>query len=419
MGDGEKKRKIKPDTPVPATYDEIVEGVPDRDVTITTASRLLGVRSPQLKDVLRQHGSESVGQFITLEQIAKAYALLRPDLCILSDAHFTTDDGLEGLIRLITYLDEPVKRRDTSPINKILSGSAFDHVRELPEQTVQTVVSSPPYWGTRVYPENFTVNWSDGTTTPFGGEQTPEEYIRHTVEFFLLLSPVLKQSGTVWWNVGDIYNTRSPIRGGSLERMNAMSDGDGKTWTEYDARRYSSGHEFLKDKDLTLIPYRLAEALQRAGFWVRSIIIWQKENVVPESVNDRPTNACEVVLLVSNSEQYKFDEMQWRESDKIGGPNPDETENLRTVWTFRTATGDENHAAPFPIELPARCITLSTEPEDIVYDPFMGSGTTGVASRELNRNYIGSEIVDEYIRDAEERIGKTDAQTKTQLDDFV
>lgn len=409
MADEEQSdRVIKPQSSLPASREEILDGLPELSFNTSLAADLVGLRRTQFTDFVRDSLGEKIADRATLSQTAKAYAAFRPDDSFLTDSHFTSESALERLQELIEHVERVTSTDRTDPDdfqrNKVYQGSAFDHTETFPADIVQTVVTSPPYWGTRVYPESFGVEWTDGSTTPFGGEETPEQYISHTLEFFLRLRPILKDSATIWWNLGDVYNTRTQIRSDSLERMNAVRDGDEEKWTEKTAKRHSAGHEYLKDKDLTLIPYRLATALERTGFWVRSVIIWRKRNVVPETVADRPTTGHEVILLVSDSKQYKFDEQRWRNSTRVGQRSRSETENLRTVWEFKTAAGKEGHAAPFPLALPGRCITLGTDEGDLVYDPFMGSGTTAVAAKQLNRDYVGSEISDEYIDIIEERV---------------
>jgi DNA modification methylase len=420
------RREIKPRSKVPASYEEIVQDVPDRSIDTSIASNLAGMRSAHFKKVVREGFDEKISSTTSLQTVAKVFARARPSPSILSQQHFTTEEGQEGLLDLIDFV-ETRKAEDGSPAdlekNQILHGSAYDHFHELPTGSVQTVITSPPYWGMRVYSEEFDIQWSDGTEVAFGGESTPEDYIRHTIETFWKLRPLLTETGTIWWNVGDVYNTRTQIRADSLERMEAVKNGEEITWAERNAKRHSAGHEYLRDKDLTLIPYQIAKGLQRSGFWVRSVITWEKENVVPETVQDRPTVGHETILLVSKSKRYQFDEQAWRDSNNVGKRSREEPENLRTVWKFNTAPGKDAHGAPFPVDLPARCITLATDHGDVVYDPFLGSGTTAVAASKLGRPWIGSEIADKYIDIINERLKNetsTDLSTsESSLDRFM
>ncbi|WP_254273286.1 DNA-methyltransferase [Haloarcula marina] len=451
MTDDEIQREIKPHSPIPASREEIISDLPDRSVDSEIAANLVGMRRAHLKKVIREGLDETAASTISLQQLAEVYARMRPQPAVLCDSHFTTDDGLAGLTDLIDYLENPNGNRwDENKFgpNKVHQGSAVDHIEMFPEESVQTVITSPPYWGMRVYSEAFNVSWSDGTDIAFGGESTPEEYIRHTLEFLLRMRPILKETGTIWWNVGDVYNTRTEIRETSLERMTAMATNEERTWADLNAKRHSAGHEYLKDKDLTLIPYQIGKGLQRCGFYVRSVIVWRKQNVVPETVGDRPTVGHEVILLISKSKRYKFNESRWRDfrDKRLGARSQFENENLRTVWDFESqeseetsevnngeitdepdtrpiwemppAKGEYQHAAPFPVELPGRCIMLSTEAKssDLVYDPFLGSGTTAVAATKTNRPWVGSEISEEYKKIIENRL---DSQTDEDWDTYT
>lgn len=420
------RREIKPQSEIPASSEEIVEGVPDRSLDTSLASNLAGMRNAHFKDVVREGFDETISSTTSLQTVARVYARARPSPSILSQKHFTTEEGLLGLLDLIEFVEgrsEGTSQKESLEENQVLHGSAYDHIHELPTESIQTIITSPPYWGMRVYSEEFDIEWSDGTKCAFGGESTPEDYIRHTIETFWKLRPLLTDTGTIWWNVGDVYNTRTQIRADSLERMEAVKNGEEITWAERNAKRHSAGHEYLKDKDLTLIPYQIAKGLQRSGFWVRSIITWQKENVVPETVGDRPTVGHETVLLVSKSKRYQFDEQAWRDSNSVGQRSREEPENLRTVWKFNTAPGKDAHGAPFPVDLPARCITLATDHGDVVYDPFLGSGTTAVAASKLGRPWIGSEIADKYIDITHERLenetSAVQSTSESSLDQFI
>lgn len=405
MSEEEITREIKPRSEIPASHEAITSDIPDRTLSTSLASDLVGMRRAHFKEVVREALDESIGSTATLQQVADVYSISRPEPSVLTQRHFTTDEGLDGLLSLVEYLEsDGDDRADSLDANAVYQGSCLDHFGEFPEESVQTVITSPPYWGMRVYSKEFNVEWSDGTVGPFGGESTPEQYVRNTLELFMRMRPILNETGTIWWNVGDVYNTRTQIRTDSLERMEAVKNGEEITWAERSAKRHSAGHEYLKDKDLTLIPYRIAEGLERCGFYVRSVIVWQKENVVPETVSDRPTVGHEVILLVSKSKRYKFDEQAWRDSEGVGSRSAKEPENLRTVWEFNSAPGNDAHGAPFPVELPARCLTLTAEGDDVVYDPFMGSGTTAVAASKLGRPWVGSEIAEEYIEITEERL---------------
>jgi len=296
-------------------------------------------------------------------------------------------------------------------IDTIMSGSCLDVIRSMPDACIQTVVTSPPYWGVRRYIDDQTTTWADGTTVALGQEKWPEDYVRHTLEILGELRRVLKKDGVVYWNVGDTYMTRSHVRAGSLERLDALEGRRKKeSWKDYPVRRYSAGHPYLKDKDLTLVPFQVALGAQRLGWWVRSVIVWSKDNTLPESVKDRPTSSHEYIFMLAQDRFYKYDPIAATEdqvSDWSLEDRPAARRNIRSVWHFGTSVGHGNHVAAFPLALPLRCIRASTAAGDIVFDPFAGSGTTLVAAKMLGRRYVGADISPTYVKLSQDRLART------------
>ena len=250
----------------------------------------------------------------------------------------------------------------------VIRGSADDALARLPAGTVQTVVTSPPYWSLRDYEVESQV----------GRDDALPDYVASIVKTFDRLRRVLKDDGTVWLNVGDSYTSgnrgyRAPDR---KNRARAMSV----------RPRTPDG---LKPKDLIGVPWRLASALQDAGWWVRSEVIWVKPNAHPESVQDRPTLDHETVFLLSKNSNYYYD------IGAIRGPNG---RRLRTTWVIptepqRSLDGNgAGHPAVMPMELARRCIRLTSRPGDVVLDPYAGSGTTLVAAKNLERMWVGIEL---------------------------
>jgi site-specific DNA-methyltransferase (cytosine-N4-specific) len=154
----------------------------------------------------------------------------------------------------------------------------------------------------------------------------------------------------------------------------------------------------LKSKDLIGVPWRLAFALQEAGWYLRADIIWNKLNCQPESVKDRPTRCHEYLFLFSKAERYFYDHEAMR------GPND---RNLRTVWDINTQPYPEAHFATFPSTLVEPGLALGSRPGDLVLDPFSGSGTTGLVALKMGRRFVGVELNPEYVRIAEQRINGT------------
>ncbi len=285
------------------------------------------------------------------------------------------------------------------PAIELHHGCAQDLISRLPARSIQCVVTSTPYWGMRLYDEADAVQWADGEVCPFGNEQTPEAFIRHTVELLFALKPAITVTGSVWWNLMDTYNTRTQIRGSAVETLRAMRGEDARGWHDHDCRRYSAGHSFLKDGEQCLIPARVAERASRIGYYVKSIITWKKNGSLPETVGTRVTRELEHIIHLAVDRSPLFNKNVFLNLPiSLGGRHPNlESEKLTDVWSLRTSSGRDGHGAQFPVELPARCIALSTNEGDLVLDPFIGAGTTALAAQQLNRRCIGFDIGESYL----------------------
>ncbi len=291
--------------------------------------------------------------------------------------------------------------------HRLLGGDVLEMLATLPDESVQTTVTSPPYWGLRDY----------GVEGQIGLEPTPEEYVAKIVSVFREVRRVLRKDGTLWLNLGDTYasnwpcNRRNVVGTGSLE--------NGKR--ENRPPRMGEG---LKDKDLVGIPWMVAFALRADGWYLRSDIIWHKPNPMPESVRDRPTKSHEYVFLLSKSEKYYYDadaisekanypggagnmenckyvlesagDPRMRTKSNIANIGGRETRNKRTVWNIATTPFADAHFATFPEELPRLCILAGSKEGDVVLDSFAGSGTTLAVAEALGRDSIGIEINPEY-----------------------
>lgn len=186
---------------------------------------------------------------------------------------------------------------------QILQGDAIEMLKTLPDESVQTCVTSPPYFGLRDY----------GVDGQIGLEETPSEFVGKLVEVFEQVKRVLKDDGTLWLNLGDSYagswgnyggqnrgnGSQRDITNGSLVKDQAVRNGTHKPAT--------ANPVGYKQKDLMGIPWRVAFALQDAGWYLRQDIIWSKPNPMPESVRDRCTKAHEYIFLLSKSARYFFD----------------------------------------------------------------------------------------------------------------
>jgi DNA modification methylase len=255
----------------------------------------------------------------------------------------------------------------------IINGNSITALRSLPDQSAQCCVTSPPYWGLRSYlPKNH-----PDKAREIGQEPTPEAFVETMVQVFREVRRVLHDSGTLWLNLGDSYTG------------NASSGGYGKQDTncrlESMMTKTGSG---LKPKDLCMMPWRVALALQADGWWLRSVIVWHKKSCMPESVTDRPTNSWEPIFLLAKSAKYFYDAEAVKEpvsefSDfnrngnkgatpyDIGAGKPGSRlgngsrgdasgRNQRNVWTLGPEPYSEAHFATFPTEIPRRAILAGT-----------------------------------------------------------
>lgn len=308
---------------------------------------------------------------------------------------------------------EPIRVFQNDERHILIRGDAKKLIQGLPSDFVSCVVTSTPYWGMRLYDEFVETEWADGETCAFGYEQTPEAFIRHTVEILYYLKRVLSKDGSIWWNLMDTYNTRTQIRVNAAETLRAMNGKDPRGWKDYKCRRYSARHSFLFDGEQCLIPSRVAERASRIGYWVKSVICWKKEGSMPETVNSRVTREAETIIHLSLQRTPYFEKVAYRElPQSLGGRNPKfEADKVTDVWCLPTATGTDGHGAQFPLALPARCINFSTKENDVVLDPFTGSGTTSLAAAQLNRRSIGFDISAKYLETARRRLAEKSYST--------
>ena len=261
---------------------------------------------------------------------------------------------------------------------------------------IQTIVTSPPYWGLRDYGIE-PVDWNDGGQGNLGAEDTPEEFVEHLCTMFDKAYHLLKDDGTIWVNIGDTY---FGAKGGHWDGGNSItSETTGENYRIH--RKAPPKHEYIKTKDLTGIPWKFAFAMQKRGWYLRQDIIWHKPNPMPEAVTDRCVKSHEYIFLFSKKPKYYFDHEAIKET-AIG--DSQEKRNRRSVWSVQLKPCSEAHFAVYPRELPKLCIQASTMPGDIVLDPFGGSGTTGEVAETLERKYILIEINTKYIEVMKKRL---------------
>lgn len=328
--------------------------------------------------------------------------------------------------------------------DKIAVSDSVEYLRGLPDDCVDCCVTSPPYYGLRDY----------GVDGQIGLEATPEEYVGRLLDVFREVRRVLKPSGTIWVIIGDSYAGSGK---GAWKNKDAPKEffipnpGDPQT-------RMPNTWNGIKPKDLIGIPWLLAFALRADGWYLRQDIIWSKPNGMPESVRDRCAKSHEYVFLLSKSSRYYFDADAIKTPAKdstirrvaqdvdhqavssrtrktngtmkavIGGRKrqkqneflaPDDPmkrnnsfreyeyapyANKRSVWEVPTMPFKEAHFAVYPVKLIVDCIKAGCPEGGIVLDPFMGSGTTALVARKLNRHFVGCELNPEYVQIADDRL---------------
>jgi DNA modification methylase len=324
---------------------------------------------------------------------------------------------------VIDYLvNAPVEQKRVAVLRHDAKYSLLhDHVLEtlatMPKGSVQCVVTSTPYWGLRLYKEPHFTKWPDGEYCPYGHEQTPEGFVRHTTQVLASLYDVLAEEGSIWWNVMDSFNTRTQIRSNAVEALRAMQGKDGRSWSDHECRRYSAGHSYLKDGEQCMIPALIAERASRIGYYVKTMITWAKTGSLPEPQESRVSRNLEYVLHLTKVRTPLFKKDMYRSLPAaVGGRNNGrETDKLSDVWTLPTSSGRDGHGAQFPIALPGRCIALSTNTGDVVLDPFVGAGNSGVAALMLGRRFIGIDVCKEYLETAERRISEAEGMSPEPL----
>jgi DNA modification methylase len=286
-------------------------------------------------------------------------------------------------------------------LNKIYNGNALDVLKTFPDESVDMVITSPPYWALRDY----------GAEGQLGLETTFQEYINKLCDIFDEVKRVLKKSGSCWVNLGDAYS------------------GSGK------------GVGGIKSKSLLQIPSRFAIGMCNRGWILRNEIIWHKPNAMPQSVRDRFTVDYEKLFFFVKSKKYYFEQQKepmittdtnpprgskgvlgqensgLRKQDQIGRadytgfnkrylPPKDLMRNKRSVWSINTKPFKEKHFATYPEELIITPIKACCPENGIVLDPFMGSGTTAVVARSLGLKYVGIELNPDYIKIADKRLAQ-------------
>ena len=274
--------------------------------------------------------------------------------------------------------EEFVAPTDEKPI-RIILGDVRNEIKRFPENTFQSVITSPPYWGLRDY----------GFNGQIGAEKILNDYIVDLVNVFREVRRVLKPEGSLWLNIGNTYTS------------------GGRKWRQEDKKNKGRAMSYrpdtpegLKKKDLIGVAWMIALALQMDGWYLRNDIIWFKPNGQPESVKDRVTVTHEYLFLLTKSEKYYFNQ----EAIKVVSSDGKKMRNKRSVWAINTEPCPEAHFAVFPRELVRPCILAGSKKNDLILDPFFGSGTVGIVCLETGRRGVGIELKPDYITIAKKRL---------------
>ena len=259
-------------------------------------------------------------------------------------------------------------------------------IDKLPDESVDILVTSPPYWGQRI---------SKG----HGEEEDPRDYIQRLADIFKAFLPKLKRAGLVWINIGDAYNT--PVNWRCDDRKYSSLGADKKglspensAYVKPRAKRRAfidAAVPWLRYGNLLALPNRLIIALCDHGYLFRGEVVWHKRNPMPEGRCRRPHRHHEAIFLLAKAEDHKF---------RVSPPVP-------SVWEFpNEKINGAVHYSRFPAELPLRCIEAygKAGPDVLVFDPFSGSGTTGIAALKRGCSYIGFEIDPKQVEASNARL---------------
>jgi len=261
------------------------------------------------------------------------------------------------------------------PTHKIYVGDALEVLKTLPDESVDCIVTSPPYYGLKNYCDS---------DKQIGLEDSPRDYLSILQKVFTECLRILKNEGSLFVVIGDTYYFGGS---GTIGKSSEKSINKNKPFKRKDK---PDGSNWLVRKQKLLIPMRLASILQDIGFICRNEIIWNKNSVNPCATKDRLLNQFEYIFHFTKKPYYKYNRCI----------------NENDIWNIPKPKNNYGHLAVFPKEIPRRCIKLTTDKGDTVLDPFAGSGTTILVAKELDRNAIGIELSPEYCKIAEKRLAQ-------------
>lgn len=317
-------------------------------------------------------------------------------------------------------------------LNSIYCRNALTALKRLPDNSIDCVVTSPPYWALRDYGVKAT-RWPDGMTAQLGLEPSLHNYIKHLCDIFDEVRRILKDTGTCWVNIADTY----AAAGGATRPDPKVSSKAAFPATKNRAasRNSAATDDGIRSTCLCMIPSRFAIEMVRRGWILRNDIVWHKPNRMPTSVKNRLGCSWEHVFLFAKKNGYYFDldaiRVPHTSKPKHAGSTaptprisvtptgsrrpPRGTEkgayhplgkNPGDCWSIHTRPTPGAHFATFPEALCERPIHAGCPRGGIVLDPFIGSGTTVVVARRLGRAFLGFDAKKEYVRLARDRLGR-------------
>ena len=256
---------------------------------------------------------------------------------------------------------------------ELLQGDAAAALRLLEPESVDCVVTSPPYFWLRDY----------GVSGQIGMEDSVGGYVSAIDAVMLEVYRVLKKEGTLFLNIGDTYYSGKGESQGkdlkSRKRRFGLRAVDKSGGLDIGCQR----------KSIIGIPWRVAMRMCENKWVLRSPIVWHRAKCLPEVVKDRPHRSYEFVFMFAKSRKYYFNR------------KPLVTQNIdEDVWTItpRTKNNGKLDTAPFPEELVERCLSIGCPPKGVVLDPFVGSGTTMQVALRLGHPAIGIELSSKFCK---------------------
>jgi site-specific DNA-methyltransferase (adenine-specific) len=250
-------------------------------------------------------------------------------------------------------------------INTIISGDSLENLKKIPDESIDLIFADPPYFmqvdGVLHRIDGSKFNGVEDDWDKFSGYN---EYDEFCFKWLSECKRILKSNGSIWV-IGSFQNI-----------------------------------------------YRIGYIMQNLGYWILNDVIWSKPNAAPNFAGTRFQNSHETLLWCTKSEKSKYT-FNYKTMKYLNGDKQD-----KSVWNIGICIGNERikgedgkklHSTQKPEKLLYKIILSTSKPQDIVLDPFFGTGTTGAIAKLLNRNYIGLEKDDLYNKAAKKRIDKIKA----------